>query len=69
MNWNLLQNRWSQLPEKTSRRLQGEKLRHYLRNVVLPFSAHYRELFCERSLSADSFRSLDDLRRLPFTSK
>ena len=49
--------------------MQAEKLRHYLRTTVLPFSKHYRELFAENNLDADSFHSLEDLRRLPFTSK
>src|SRR5262245_25809348 len=69
MNWNLLQSRWSQLPEPAIRHLQAEKLRQYLRRVVLPFSPHYRELFRERGLNAGSFRTLDDLRRLPFATK
>jgi phenylacetate-coenzyme A ligase PaaK-like adenylate-forming protein len=36
---------------------------------VLPFSAHYRRIFAEHGLTADAIRSLDDLRKLPFTSK
>jgi phenylacetate-coenzyme A ligase PaaK-like adenylate-forming protein len=69
MNPKLLSTRWQDLPEQAIRQLQAEKLRHYLRQVVLPFSAHYRELFQRHGLAADSIRSLDDLRRLPFSSK
>src|SRR5262249_15759851 len=68
-NMKRLSSQWQQLPEKAVRQLQVEKLRGYLRRVVLPFSAHYRELFREQGLSADSFRSLEDLQRVPFTSK
>jgi len=57
------------LPEKIVRELQAEKLRRYLRTTVLPFSRHYRELFRDNNLTADSFRTLEDLRRVPFTSK
>ena len=57
------------MPEHAVRRLQAQKLRGYLRDVVLPFSAYYRELFRANGLTADAIRSLDDLRRLPFTSK
>src|SRR5207247_11038848 len=39
------------------------------RQVVLPLSAHDRALFQQLGLAADSIRSLDDLRRLPFSSK
>src|SRR5437773_9398745 len=69
MRTNLLQHRWHELPEKTVRRLQGEQLRHYLRSVVLPFSAYYRRLFEERGLRSDSIHTLEDLQRIPFTSK
>ncbi len=69
MSSSRLQNRWQQLPEAEIRRLQAEKLRQYLRTVVVPFSPHYRELFREQNLDADSIRTLDDLQRLPFTKK
>ncbi len=69
MKSSWLQNRWQQLPEAEIRRLQAEKLRRYLRTVVVPFSPHYRELFGKENLQADSFQTLDDLQRLPFTKK
>jgi phenylacetate-CoA ligase len=69
MNGNLLRNRWQQLSEPVVRRLQAEQLRHYLRTVVLPFSAYYRTLFQEHDLDAESFRTLEDLQRVPFTTK
>ena len=69
MSRNLLEHRWQQLPEAAIRRLQAEQLRRYLRTVVLPFSAYYRELFREHRIEADSVRTLDDLQKLPFTTK
>src|SRR6266404_6249923 len=69
MNGNWFQNRWQRLPEAVIRRAQAEQLRSYLRAVVLPFSPHYRELFRQHGLRAGSFRSLEDLERLPFTTK
>jgi phenylacetate-CoA ligase len=69
MSVDLLRNRWQQVSEPVVRRLQAEKLRHYLRSVVLPFSAHYQKLFREHGLDVDSFHTLDDLQRIPFTSK
>ena len=69
MSRNMLQSRWQQLPESVVRRLQAERLRKYLRTVVLPFSAHYSKMFREHGLNADSFRTLEDLRRVPFTTK
>jgi phenylacetate-coenzyme A ligase PaaK-like adenylate-forming protein len=69
MSPSLLQKRWQQLPEAAVRRLQAEQLRHYLRTVVLPFSPRYGKLFREHGLNADSIRSLEDLQRVPFTTK
>jgi phenylacetate-CoA ligase len=69
MGRNLLQNRWQRLTEPVIRRLQVAQLRHYLRTVVLPFSTHYRALFREHGLDAESFRTLEDLQRVPFTTK
>ena len=69
MSLSRLQNRWQQLPEAEIRRLQAEKLRLYLRNLVVPFSPHYRELFREHNLEANAFHTLEDLERLPFTKK
>src|SRR6185437_13500287 len=69
MKTSVLRTQWQQLPEQVVRQLQAEKLRHYLRSIVLPFSAHYRELFRQNNLDAESFRSLEDLQCVPFTSK
>ena len=57
MNSSLLKTQWQQLPERTIRRLQGEKLRRYLCEVVVPFSVHYREMF-ESKNPVDVFRLL-----------
>ncbi|HEY1173956.1 MAG TPA: AMP-binding protein [Verrucomicrobiae bacterium] len=64
-----LKTGWQSLPKDTIRRLQGEQLHSWLKDNVLPFSKHYRELFHERGLSADDIQTVDDLRLLPFTSK
>jgi phenylacetate-CoA ligase len=69
MKTSRLQSHWQQLPEVEIRSLQAEKLRHYLREVVIPFSPYYRGLFRELGLTAESIRTLDDLQRLPFTKK
>jgi phenylacetate-CoA ligase len=69
MSQNLLRKHWQQLTEPVVRQLQAEQLRDFLRTAVLPFSAHYRKLFQEHGLDAESFRTLEDLQRLPFTTK
>jgi phenylacetate-coenzyme A ligase PaaK-like adenylate-forming protein len=64
-----LTHQWHRLDRETVLGLQGRALHRYLRDCVLPFSAHYRRMFLERGLSADDFRSVADLKKLPFTSK
>ena len=48
---------------------QLARLRRYLEQTVLPFSAHYGALFRRHGLDVSQLRTLDDLRRIPFTSK
>src|SRR5438128_12477622 len=66
---NLRPTRWLSLPKQALQQAQADKLRRYLQHVVIPFSAHYRELFRERRLDPASIRSLADLSRIPFTTK
>jgi phenylacetate-CoA ligase len=49
-------------------RFQGERLRTLLR-AVLPQNQFYAQKFAEAGLSAADIRTVDDLRRLPFTTK
>jgi phenylacetate-coenzyme A ligase PaaK-like adenylate-forming protein len=69
MKSQLLTTQWQRLPKDVILRLQADKLHRYLRDVVVPFSAHYRDLFHHHGLKADSIRSLEDLEQIPFTSK
>jgi phenylacetate-coenzyme A ligase PaaK-like adenylate-forming protein len=69
MNARLLTTHWHRLTREAVRRLQADKLRLYLRDVVVPFSAHYRELFQRYGIKPDGIRSVDDLEQIPFSSK
>ncbi len=60
---------WDRLDRATIIKLQGRQLHRYLRDCVLPFSAHYRQVFQTQGLSADDFHSTADLTRLGFTAK
>jgi phenylacetate-coenzyme A ligase PaaK-like adenylate-forming protein len=48
---------------------QLHRLRTYLRDRVLPFSAHYRRLFAENDIHPEDLHTYDDWARVPFTSK
>lgn len=56
---------WDSTDPERMRDWQAGKLRRYLKDTVLPFSAHYGKL----GIEAEEIRSLDDLWLLPFTSK
>ena len=60
---------WPSPPLSKLRNWQLARLRRYLSETVLPFSAHYSALFEREGLDPAGFKTMDDLRRLPFTSK
>ena len=60
---------WCWLSKDTLRERQANRLRAYLRDVVVPFSPYYRALFEEHRIDHQSIRSLEDLERIPLTSK
>jgi phenylacetate-CoA ligase len=69
MNNSTLTKNWNRLDRATTLELQGRKLHTYLRDCVLPFSEHYQRIFAKHGLTAADIRSVDDLQKLPFTSK
>jgi phenylacetate-CoA ligase len=69
MNAKRLKTCWHKLPRQTLRELQAKQLRAYLRDVVLPFHSHYRDLFRRHGLDWRAIETLDDLHKIPFTSK
>jgi phenylacetate-coenzyme A ligase PaaK-like adenylate-forming protein len=60
---------WDRIPADEYRHLQSKQLRRFLKEYVLPFSPFYARIFREAGLDPDSFRSLDDLTKIPLTSK
>ncbi len=60
---------WDQLTPPESRKMQDSLLRRFITKQVYPFSSHYRNLMDAKGIDPESIRSVDDLRRLPFTSK
>ncbi|MDA0577154.1 MAG: AMP-binding protein [Verrucomicrobia bacterium] len=64
-----LRRQWDRLGRDAIRALQGQMLQRFVRDQVLPYSKHYRALFAKHGVTAGQIRTLDDLRRIPFTSK
>ncbi len=69
MSIHALTTHWQSLDRDSARERQGRKLHRFLRDCVLPFSGHYQRLFNEHGLSAEDIHSVEDLAKLPFTSK
>jgi phenylacetate-coenzyme A ligase PaaK-like adenylate-forming protein len=65
-------NSWSSIsrsPRTRIRELQEARLRRYVCEYLYPFSPYYRALFDRIGLRPEQIRTLDDLRRVPLTSK
>ena len=61
---NILFRPWPEL-----KRLQAENLRRFIISRLYPFSPYYRRLFDDNKIDPRSIRTVEDLRRIPFTSK
>jgi phenylacetate-coenzyme A ligase PaaK-like adenylate-forming protein len=61
-------NPWPSHP-RSLRNWQLARLRRYLQDTVLPFSAHYGRMFAREHLTPEMLRGPEDLARIPFTSK
>ena len=49
--------------------LQNAKLRKFISSQLYPFSPHYQKLFDQNKIKPSQIKTIDDLRRIPFTSK
>jgi phenylacetate-CoA ligase len=56
---------WDQLTRRDLREMQNHKLRNFLQHQVQPFSPHYGKILQD----AGPIRTVEDLQKLPFTSK
>jgi len=60
---------WDAFPPDFWQDWQLHRLRHYLKERVVPFSAHYRRLFAAHDLHPEDIHTLDDWAKVPFTTK
>ena len=61
--------RLSRRPASELKALQDRNLARYVREELYPFSSHYRRLFDGAGVEPRQVKGIDDLRRLPFTTK
>ena len=64
-NWRDVE-RWSR---EEARNYQNAALQRYVKEYLYPFSPFYREVFDQAGVTPDQIRTVDDLRRLPTSSK
>ena len=60
---------WDKWDHEKARSYQERRLRDFLENQVVRFSPYYSKLHKEGKFPVERFRTLDDLKNLPFTSK
>lgn len=56
-------------PRKELKALQNDTLRRFITRRLYPFSPYYRQLFDKNKIRPDTIRTVEDLKRIPFTSK
>lgn len=60
---------WDASPPEYWNDWQYHRLRQYLKQRVLPFSAHYRRMFSEHDIRPEDILSADEWAAVPFTTK
>ncbi|MBN2082942.1 phenylacetate--CoA ligase family protein [bacterium] len=60
---------WGHIPVAEIKERQGRKLHQFLSKKVYPYCPYYQRVFDQHGIKPDSIRKLEDLRRLPFTTK
>lgn len=58
-----------QLSKQEIQTLQNKKLADFIRHYIYPFSPRYRKIFDSLNLKPEDIKTVQDLQRLPFTSK
>ena len=61
---NVLFRPWKQLKV-----LQNKRLHHFITRQLYPFNPHYRKLFDKNKINPQDIKCVEDLQRIPFTSK
>ena len=64
LNWKIL----SHLNSKKIKLLQEKKIRYFIQHKI-PFSPYYNKLFKKNKIKFSDIKTLEDLRRIPFTTK
>ncbi len=49
--------------------LQNKQLHHFINTHVYPFSPYYRKVFDDNKINPNDIRTVNDLKRIPFSSK
>ncbi|MDD5447572.1 MAG: AMP-binding protein [Actinomycetota bacterium] len=69
MSRELFSKEWDRMSFREQKDYQDRKLSYFIRTKLYPYSPFYRKMFDEHGIKPADIRGVDDLRRLPFTSK
>jgi len=59
----------SRLTKPQLREFQNRKLHKFITEQIYPFSRHYQHLFNQNKIDPKKIKTIEDLQRIPFTSK
>lgn len=69
MSRELWSRNWDRMSFEEQSEYRNRKLAYFVRTQLYPYSEFYRKLFDENKIDPDQVRTVEDLRRLPFTYK
>lgn len=61
--------KWDRMSAEEQKEYRDSKLSYFVNTQLYPYSPFYRKMFDENKVKPEQIRSVEDLRRLPFTYK
>lgn len=65
----IFSGKWDRMSFEEQREYRDCKLSYFVRSKLYPYSPHYRKVFDDNKVKPEDIRTVEDLRKLPFTYK
>lgn len=65
----LYSGRWDRMSFDEQREYRNRKLSYFVRTELYPYCTYYRKVFDDNKVKPEDIRTVEDLRKLPFTYK
>lgn len=62
-------SRWDRMSFEEQREYRDRKLAYFVRTQIYPYSNFYRKLFDDNNVKPEQIKTVEDLKRIPFTYK